>query len=114
MEILMMKQAALLIEKAINAYLSLDPESKIHLKKLHGNIIHLELLPFHFLLQMQIECDTIVIKTNELDLPQTTIRGTPLQLVGVVLDKNNRKRFFAEDVMIEGDAEVGQQVIELF
>ncbi len=31
-----------------------------------------------------------------------------------MITKDNRHRFFAEDLIIEGNAEIGQQVIELF
>jgi ubiquinone biosynthesis accessory factor UbiJ len=44
----------------------------------------------------------------------TEIIGTPLQMLGVVIHKTKRQQFFAEDVKINGDAELGQSVVELF
>jgi ubiquinone biosynthesis protein UbiJ len=43
-----------------------------------------------------------------------TLRGTPLQMAGAMLAKENRQHFFAEDLVMEGDAEIGLQVVDLF
>jgi len=102
------------LTKAINAYLQLDPESKQRLKKLQGKAITIEFLPFHFIFQCVFNENSVTLKTDELLPTGTKICGTPLQMVGVMLTKDNRHHFFAEDLIIEGNAEIGQQVIELF
>ena len=99
---------------AINSYLSMDPESLYRLQKLHGKIIRMELLPFHIILQYTFTEKGMKLLDDSSIHAETTIRGTPMQMMGVMLAKNNRQRFFAEDVMIEGNAQLGQEVIELF
>lgn len=102
------------LAKAINACLALDPESKQRLHKLLGKAITIELLPFHFIFQCVFTEHGVNIQRDEMLQTETSIRGTPMQMLGVMLTKENRHRFFAEDLIIEGNAELGQQVVELF
>lgn len=102
------------LTKAINSYLHLDPESEKRLKKLRDKIVTIELLPFHFVFQCHFTEEGVAIRSDETLAADTTIRGTPMQMMGVMLNKDNRQKFFAEDVMMEGNAELGQQVIQLF
>src|SRR5260221_13945940 len=102
------------LTNAINAALHLDPDSKKRLRKLKDKAISIELLPFHF----RFEC---IFNENGLQLLQNaampvdvSLRGTPLQMLGVMLTRENRHRFFAEDLIMEGNAETGQQVVDLF
>lgn len=101
------------LSKAINRYLQLDPESQRRLRSLNGKVASIELLPLHFTFQLHFTESEILIKENEIATPDTVIRGTPLQMLGMMLAKN-RQQFFADDVSIEGSAELGQQIIELF
>ena len=106
------------LNKAINSYLQLDPESLQRIKVLHGKTIAIEFLPLHLKLLCQFNDDGIRILSNDhaaTDITiDTAIRGTPLQMLGVMIAKENRHRFFADDLVIEGNAELGQQVVELF
>lgn len=102
------------LANAINAYLKLDPESQKRLQKLRGKVITLELLPFHLVFQCFFKESGLEIAADETLPAETKISGTPLQLCGVMLTKENRNHFFADDVAITGDAALGQQVIELF
>lgn len=102
------------LAKAINAYIDLDPESQQRVSKLHGKIIAIEFLPIHLSFQCLFNENGINILTDETLEVDTTIRGTPMQMIGVMISKENRQRFFAEDLVIEGNAEIGQQVVELF
>lgn len=102
------------LKKTINTYLTLDPDSKMRLKKLQGKVITIEMLPFHFVFQATFREQGIQIETDEYLTSETKITGTPLQMLGVMVSKENRQRFFAEDLTIQGDAEFAQQVIELF
>lgn len=111
----MMKNAVLAtITKALNAYLDLDPESKQRLHSLQDKVITIELLPFHFTFQCTFNSDGFHIDPEEVRSPDATLRGTPLQMLNVLLMPNHRQRFFTEDLTIEGDASFGQQVVELF
>jgi ubiquinone biosynthesis protein UbiJ len=101
------------LTKAINTYLQLDPESRQRLKKLQHQIITIEFLPFKFVFQLLFYDDHVELKTAEQLPANVKIRGTPLQMLGIALTKN-RHRFFAEDLSIEGNVEIGQQMLELF
>lgn len=102
------------ISKALNTYLNLDPESKLRLRELYGKAITIELLPFHFVFQCQFDEEGVKVQPDETIMTDTKITGTPLQMLGVMVSKDNRQHFFAEDVTITGNAELGQQVIALF
>jgi len=102
------------LTKSINAYLDLDPESRQRLKKLQGKAITIELLPLKFIFQFMFSDNGVKLEADELHPADTKIRGTPLQMLAVAMTRDNRHRFFAEDLIIEGNAELGQQVIELF
>lgn len=109
------------LNKAVNAYLALDPDSRPRIEKLQGKIVVIELLPFHIRLlctftdsAMQLKDVTADMDTFSANNIHTIISGTPLQMMGVMLNKDKRHQFFADDVRIEGSAEIGQQVIELF
>lgn len=102
------------LTKAINAYINLDEESAARLQKLNGKLVAIELLPFHFNFLCEFNEHGIVITANQTSNPNTVIRGTPLQMLNVTFDKENRKKFFANDLVLEGDAELGQDVIALF
>lgn len=101
------------LSKAINRYLHLDPESKNRLSPLQGRIVSIELLPLHYTFQLVFTEDGVTLSEDETKTPDTIIRGTPLQMMSMML-ANDRQKFFADDVVIEGSAELGQQVIELF
>lgn len=97
----------------INAYLGLDPESKQRLEKLRGKIIAIEFQPLSLTCQCVFHAHGIDIQADAATA-DTIIRGTPLQMLGTMLASDKRQRFFADDLRIEGDAELGQQVVELF
>lgn len=101
------------ISNAINRYLRLDPESKTRLTLLQGRIASIELLPLGLIFQMHFTDTGVEITEETSATPDTIIRGTPLQMMSMMLSKD-RQRFFADDVSIEGSAELGQQIIELF
>lgn len=102
------------LSTAINRYLSLDPESKERLAKLNGKAITIELLPFHYTFHCYFDNNAVSINTDECKDAEAIIRGTPLQLATLALSQDNRHRFFADDVTIEGNAALGQQVMQLF
>jgi len=103
-----------LLNKGINTYLNLDPESKPRMQLLQNKVIAIELLPFHFNFQIKFTQEKALVTADELFSADAIIGDTPLQLFGVTLDKENRQQFFSEDIKIEGNAEFAQQVILLF
>lgn len=102
------------IEKALNRYLSLDPESLNRMEVLEGKRITLELLIVSLKCHWVIKNGQMQAENEPLDLPDVTITGTPLSLLHMSVSKSNRKQFFQEGVSIEGDLELGQQIIDIF
>lgn len=102
------------LTKAINAALHLDPESIHRIAKLNGKTIKMEWLPLHFIFLCHFNESGINLINDEDVETTTTIRGTPLQMLGVMIAKENRQRFFADDIIIEGDAAFAQEVMDLF
>jgi len=101
------------ISRALNRYLHLDPESRQRLARLEGKVVTIELLPLHLTFQLHFNAEGVTLSETSAETPDTLIRGTPLQMMSMMIAKD-RQRFFADDVLIEGSAELGQQVIELF
>ncbi len=101
------------LQKALNHYLSLDPESAHKLQGLNHKVVTIELSGINISFQLYFIENQISIKHENFLQANTIIKGTPLRLLQMSLSKN-RKQFFADDVAIEGDLELGQQVIDLF
>lgn len=102
------------IETALNKYLQCDDKSARRLEKMAGKSVTIELLPLHLLFVCSFTEAGVTIAVNEDADSAAIIKGTPLQLFGILIDKDHRHQFFADDVKIEGDAEFAQQVIFLF
>ena len=102
------------IEKALNVYLQQGAQSEKRLARMAGKSIGVELLPLQLHFNCDFTHDRVTLNTQEDFEPHTKIKGTPLQLLGALVDKERRHQFFADDLSIEGDAEFAQQVIALF
>jgi ubiquinone biosynthesis protein UbiJ len=103
------------IQTLLNKIILLDPESKHRLSELDGKIVTLSLNMLQGInFQLHFNPTGVELKTSDLSKADTTITGTPLSLLHLSLSPINRKKFFAEDVTIEGNIELGQQVIALF
>lgn len=101
------------LEMAINSYLALDPESEKRLSALEGKIITIELKPISYNFHLKIIARKINILSELVEESDVRIVGTPISLLSMSLSKD-RKKFFADDVRIEGNLELGQQIIDLF
>jgi ubiquinone biosynthesis protein UbiJ len=113
------KKLVATLQKAVNHYLSLDPESLQRLLKVRNKIVKIELLgigvDFYLTftetgLQFDIPAS---IQENTIKA-DTIIKGTPLRLLHMALSGEKRQQFFVEDVSIQGNLELGQQVTHLF
>lgn len=102
-----------LLEKAINRYLALDSESKKRIHSLQNKIVTLELRGTPLTMQMIFSYDTVQLKWDDFVDPDLIIRGTPLNLLHMSL-ATDRRKFFAEDIIIEGNMELAQQVLAVF
>jgi ubiquinone biosynthesis protein UbiJ len=102
------------LQRMLNGYLALDPESEYRLHALEGRCITMELNGLAFIFQLFFQDKKIIFLTKNFNSPDTIIKGTPLTLLSMMLTKKNRHTFFADDVIIEGNLELGQHVIDLF
>lgn len=103
-----------LLNPAINRYLALDPEAKAPLAKLDGRRLAIMLKPFQLTLYGKFNTQGIELTTNTDQEPDVTISGTPWQLFAAMTTKDNRQQFFADDVSIAGNVELGHQIVDLF
>lgn len=98
----------------LNAYLKLDPLSSARLKKMEEKAIFVEINSIGLSFYITFKDEKIVL-VDETILPiDAVIRGTPLMLTAAVFSKKNRQKFFSEEIIIEGNAETAQAVIQLF
>jgi ubiquinone biosynthesis protein UbiJ len=112
-------------EKALNRFLILDPESSARLAALDGKVISIILLmkidkdkvdegDAGITINFKIENSRMHVLADKPEHTDVVIKGTPLSLLHMSISKQNRKQFFAEDVSIQGNLELGQQIIDLF
>jgi ubiquinone biosynthesis protein UbiJ len=103
------------VQKALNTYLALDPDSKLRLAALQGQVVTVELLAVGIIFHLTFSASGIELQTGPIEHADTVIKGTPLRLLHLALaPRQNRQQFFADDVAIEGNLELGQLVIDLF
>lgn len=103
------------IQHLLNKIILLDPESKNRLSKLDGKVVTIALNMLDGInFQLHFNAHEIELQTSDFKKADTVITGTPLSLLHLSLSPTNRKKFFSEDVSIEGNIELGQEVIALF
>ncbi|HVY53643.1 MAG TPA: SCP2 sterol-binding domain-containing protein [Gammaproteobacteria bacterium] len=102
------------LEKALNRYLALDPESYKRLNNLDGKTITICLKPLDLTFQIRAFEQKLHLSAEETHPTDIKIIGTPLSLLSLALTTDKKHRFFGDDITIEGDTEYGQQVIDLF
>lgn len=99
---------------ALNRYLALDPESRVRLTRLQDKAVTIELIGTPFLFQLVFRDEQIQILWQDFLTPDLTIKGTPFVLWQMSFMREQRHRFFADDVVIEGNMELAQQVLAIF
>lgn len=102
------------LQQALNYYLALDPESKPKLFHLDNKVVTIELQGVNVTFQLHFKTGTIQLHFTDFIDANTIIKGKPLSMLHMALTPQQRKRFFEDDVSIEGDIELGQDVIDLF
>ncbi len=102
------------IAAALNRYLALDSESKRRLLRLNNKVVTIELRGVGLTLQFIIAEEKIQLRWEDFLPADLTIKGTPLTFLHMHFVPEQRSRFFAEDVTVEGNMELAQQVLALF
>lgn len=102
------------IEAALNICLRDDPASSKRAAKMAGKTFSVEIQPLSMTINCYFLADSIKLSMNEECVSDAKIKGAPLQLLGALINKDQRHQFFKDDLHIEGDAEFAQQVTNLF
>lgn len=105
---------ASVIKTALNTLLQLDPASQERLSKLQDVVVTIEILPFHYFLQLLVKEEGLYVQEEAVLEPDVIIRGTPLQMTALAFNQDKKQQFFADDITIEGNAELAQDVLHLF
>ncbi|HSW93717.1 MAG TPA: SCP2 sterol-binding domain-containing protein [Gammaproteobacteria bacterium] len=102
------------LEKAINRYLLLDPESAKRIMQLDGKVVTLVLSGVPLTVQLLFIHGTIQLKWNDFLTADLTIRGTPLNLLHAGFLRNQRHAFFQDDIVLLGNIDLAQPVLAIF
>lgn len=114
MQILMTRFIEDKLQSALNHYLALDPESKNKLPQLANKAITIQFQGINITCQLQFSDTQIYVKFSDFKTPNTIIKSLPISMLRMALTKENRKKFFEEGTVIEGDVDLGLTVIKLF
>ena len=101
------------IEAAINQVLVLDPDTVERLRALNGKVIAIELQGLDLTLYLIPTDAGLSVFGHFEGEPDTTLRGTPVGMLRMGLAENAGDSFFAGDVEISGDVELGVQFREI-
>ena len=102
-----------MIDKILNAWLKLDPESSQKIKRLQGKVVSINLLGVNINCQMIFQDDKVSLRWHDFLPEDLTISGTPLRLLQLKFTKD-RKSFFSDDVTLKGDMTLAQDVLSIF
>lgn len=103
-----------LLEKALNHYLALDPESQQRIAVLDNKVVTIELQGVALQFQLHFCDGNIQVRWQNFLRADLTIKGTPLNLLHMSMARTQRQRFFADDVQIEGNLELARLVLAIF
>ena len=99
----------LLLEKAINDYIALDPEAPEKLIAFDGKWICIEVLGINRNIYLFIDGPHISVLPECDAEPDTIISGTPSALIKLGVNRDAAPLLFAREVEIRGDVRVGRQ-----
>lgn len=97
------------LEKALNLYLDADPDVAAGLDRIAGRQVQLDLLGTGLTLTLVPEADGHIVVHHRLgDIPDATIRATPLALLRTAFSEHTA--IGGNNFVIEGDAEVAERL----
>lgn len=97
------------LEKALNAYLKLDPETFQQLSDLDGQCVKIQLTDLSLSFFLLFKSEGIQVLSICQILPVSIIKSTSINLLSSALTQRG-----AQDIQIEGNVESGYQVYGLF
>lgn len=98
-----------LLETALNGYLRLDPDAALGLLPLEGRSVMIELRGTGLAFCLSVEGQALRTRAHCLEEPDAWIRGTPRGFLRLGLGRGGARPLFEGEVLIEGDADVGQR-----
>lgn len=101
------------LERALNAYLALDPEAGSALARLQGRVIAVHLLVPDLTLYLVPAADGLQILRHIEGEPDCTLTGTPLALARLGTAREKADELFTGGVRVSGDTELGQRFGEV-
>jgi len=101
------------LEAAVNRLLRLDPDTRDRLATLDGKVIAIELRGLDVAMYLIPGKAGLNIFSRFEGEPDTILRGTPVALARMGLEKHAGDSLFAGDVEISGDTELGQEFREI-
>lgn len=99
------------LERAINTWLSLDPDSRARLDALDGGVVALHVTGVQATLYFVPGADRLQVTLQYDGMPETRISGTPLALTRLGMAGETTR--LPEGVRVEGDARLGQRFRDL-
>ena len=101
------------IEVAVNQVLALDPDTVVRLREINGKVIASELQGLDVAIYLIPSNTGLNVFGHFAGEPDTTLRGTPVGMLRMGLAENASDSFFAGEVEISGDVELGGQFREI-
>jgi ubiquinone biosynthesis protein UbiJ len=99
----------LLLEKAFNNYLALDPEAPEKLAAFDGKLICIEVLGVNKNIYLFVNGSRIDVMPDCDIEPDTVISGTPAALLKLGINRDAAPLLFAREIEIRGDVRLGRQ-----
>jgi len=101
------------LEKALAAYLQLDPDSAEKISRLDGKLVALELRGLDMTLFFVGEQQKLAIRSITDAMPDALISATPLMLAQMTIQQSADKALFAGQMKISGDLDAAQALQDI-
>lgn len=102
------------IEKILNSYLQLDPESKKRLSALAGKVVVIEFQHFPVKIYWAFNVEGVRLFDKYQESTDVSLRGSPFDFMRLTTSKNTSAAIFGSDITVIGDMEVAEKFKALF
>jgi len=102
--------AAMVLEKALNQGVKLDPATLAALEGLSGKVVGIELIGSGLKFYLIFSKQSIHVQPHLDGEPDVCLRGAPLAMVSLGLAADQQDVLFSGDIEMSGDTELGQRV----
>lgn len=102
------------IEKTINRYLQLDPESDQRLLAMTGKTVAIELSQSRKKIYLVVDGSYVQLFDRYDGMVDVILRGTPFDFLRLGVVENSGAAIFSSDIAVTGDPEVAQQFKRIF